>query len=1641
MDEDPEVRLIEEAIEAELRKISISPTELDQPEEDSVEDILVETDHDSDDLPESVLYCLERVKSRTEEFEKLFLEDLEETDYAAYKVVHSDELEYLTELAAEISEEDPLNLKERVQIDDKEQTPLALTEDHRDIRLSLQAGTADQRDKDEAISDDDEDDLMSEHLEVENNVGALQHWEIEQMELQKAQQANLIEQREQEKKQEEEIEMIKIRQEQFKEELEKFTKERLETEAKLEEQIQQEQEASEQDLKHHKELIKTLQRKVDEERRTFEEKEAKERKRVEALQCRAATTIEKQIRAHLVYKKYAPILKEKRKGRKREKELELKREAESRQEEAAKLRREEERRKLEFEKEKEAEREKLEKKRQLKKQQEEEKRKKEEELQRKKKEEQRREEERKLAEERRKREEERKLLEDRRKREEEQKLVEDRRKRGEEQKLAEERKKREEEIKLAEERKKREEEIKEEEIKLTEERMKSKEKQKEKMSFEKKKELRLNQEGSIIVNKVRNKEIEQNLSLSENLSVVLHQSECEHMPQDFNKPRAFSKDKETAVQNATKLATDTNLEMELPTEDTVKNITEKNDRCKVTIMPTKSSGFVQVTNPRVFTDCLPRRETCETKPVLNTEHINCRNEGSFELTQSIAHKLEMKSRVRALTLPDHIEQKRLNWMKTCTPWSKVSRGNKMKIVKQRIRPHKSSASQLLALNPGLILHSGSWTSLQQVTTVTFCDLPGCNLSTLSQCPSLKSLTLRNCRLETLEGISQCKGLKYIDAQENNLQNIHCHDLEDLCILLLSNNHITSMHGLENCSNLQVLELSHNQITRIGGLESLNKLQRLLVDHNQLISTKGLSETPVLLYLDCSYNHLNRIEGIDNCGLLQNLKLQSNSLSEPPRLENHVLLRELWLGDNSISSLQTLSNCWLPMLQHLSVFQNRLTHLATMSDFVSLERLDLGNNRLSDLKSFLSCLNGCHSLLQLILERNPFQQELGWRCSVLKMLPGLKVVDGERISSADQSPLDRTSMPSPGSFLAFCQAKLQSFELLLRRHETEQGGLDPLEVVNIRCQHCEELMQLAEECRYAHEFGDLTIAEEKEYSNIHHKGNLSVRNQHKKPATGHANKNSPDTDSQIVSNQVQTSVTHSSESRKESDHSHIMCQDSKHSKDPRVLLNEEGTVTSPEDCRISNDQVHSKHNGKAPGPQTKERLVGKYLQHIQWDNLENHAATILQCHWRGYVTRRDIHLCMDLHCAAVVIQAAWRGYSARKSNLLCNITRSPARRWKKSAGSGAGNSRAATIIQAHWRGYLLRKKLSHALATVQAEEEDYNFEEVNLSEFSFDEAALEKDWAIVDSQTFPSYALLHANHLLHLKPPAHYAPADRSSSDLPWNLQQAWLDNNNTTAGKYEYPSTLLTCSSSLHTPRSHSRTVSQFSETTSCSEQRLTSKKEEKISEEWGFKNTQTAQLMLKRAQKMKSKKAQGKKLLDPTVRLAFFKNNKLHPPVKIPDKIRARVEYFGAHKGELTDSKPASPDRLRRSRELTYQWLHTQVVDYETTSSRIMKNHHFLPELGPEILNGGRVQLVASPVGREEPDLEVGSVSSGSSIIQLGDGLNQSRLNSTGSAKEVSKQLKTGSAPAKREPISLRNNPVNLSTGWGSGKKRGRPL
>ncbi|XP_078273485.1 leucine-rich repeat- and IQ domain-containing protein 1 isoform X2 [Rhinoraja longicauda] len=1574
MDED---KLLEEAIVAELNNIWISPEEMEESEEEELEeDVHIESDSEVDDLPASVICYLEQIKRRDEALENLILQDLEQPKYADQPVQNCPGSELLIELASEFGG-DHLNLKERVLAQIEEEEQRKVTEPEKNTNYDFQIKVADQSLEDERVSDN-EDDITSKCKEVEEQCWLkLQKWELEENRLHKTKLAELKAHREKEKKQvEEEEERSKSRRQQFEEKLEKLTEERQQQQAELEKKIKQDQEVLEKELKHHEALIQSMQIKLVEERRIFEEQQEKERKRVKELQYRAATMIQARFRAHLILKEYTPILKEKRDERKRKKDLQLKMAQERRDfEENIKRKLEEQKRTGEEGRRKQEENVRLQREEQK----------------------------------------QRQIEYEQKKEQVRLRLEKERRMEAERQQ------------KLEEEEKKRELQIKEEQREAEERKLLKGKKNKEGMGqMGRKSDLKL-----IEVNEHFSKKENNNLKdgddCSDDTSIPINENmSLPHNTLDSSLTNLSEIDRQCTVGSVTVAK----VEKELPAEEIVEVKAENTLAIEPNItMP--QSDVLQVVIPCAVADTFPGKLPADHRSVLNADDGKQQNEAQID-ADAVNENMDLGFEnifTWELVLPDHIEQKRLNWMKTCNPWSRIFRENERKKVKQQLRLRNNPVSCLPALSPETILHSGVWTSLQQVTTVTLQGLPGCSLSTFSQCPRIKSLTLRNCGLQTLEGVNNCKRLKYIDVQENNIKNIHCLELDDLCILLLSHNQITSIHGLEKCSNLRILELSHNNITRIGGLESLKKLQRLVIDHNQLINTKGLSETPTLLYLNCSFNHLSSIEGIDNCGLLQTLKLQNNNLSELPRFGNHVLLRDLHLDDNSISTLKELSDYWLPMLQRLSVSRNSLTHLTNMSDFLLLERFNVGNNRLSDLNSLLLCLNGCHGLLELILDENPFQQESDWRCSILKVLPNLEVVDGERISSTDEAYARRFNKPSAGSFMALCQTQLQDFELLHKRHKAELES-NSLEIADTHSRHCEELMQLAEECRYSHEYGELYTMKEKKYPTGLDEDDPTghVEKQHKKLTINGAGAEvtGQNSDHIVDSDQVKAPVNHIYGNRKQSDHPHTSYQDAKDC-DPRLLANLEETAIPLQDFRIKKGRINSESMRITSELQNKESLKGGRPQQLSEENIKNYAATVLQSHWRGYIIRRDILEYMVFHNAASVIQNAWRDYCNRKKVAFGHSAGNPPKEWKLFDDSEEGRERAVVVIQAHWRGCLLRKKLSRALAAVHAEEDDV-FEEVNLNEFVFDEATLDEDWTGLERQ-ISSQTLPLTNSDLQPKALPHYAPDSFALSRQP---QLAWQGDDIDSVQKYQYPSS---SSLQLHS----SRTVSAFSETISCGKQSFMSEKEEKISLEWGFKNVHTAQLMLKRAQKMKSKKAEARKLQDPVARLALFKNkNNKYLPTKSSKMMHNGVKYFNVPE-EPSHQDTTSVKTLQTSRELTYQWLHTQIANHEETNSRNKKQHNFLPEMDPEILNGGRVQLMASPIGREGSDLDLVSVTNGSTISQQSDRFKISRRHSSGSTK-ATVPPKSGSQPLKQQRMSFRDNQMRLSTGWGSGKKRGKP-
>ncbi|XP_056430387.1 leucine-rich repeat and IQ domain-containing protein 1 isoform X1 [Hyla sarda] len=935
------------------------------------------------------------------------------------------------------------------------------------------------------------------------------------------------------------------------------------------------------------------------------------------------------------------------------------------------------------------------------------------------------------------------------------------------------------------------------------------------------------------------------------------------------------------------------------------------------------------------------------------------------------------STVNGWALPDQSEAKRLAWMKSCKPWAKILRENQKVVVKKARQRKSSAAKQLPSLKEALILHNTPWQNLQQVTTVTLHDLPGCSLSTLSKCVNLKFLSLRRCQLSALEGLSNCKALQYLDVQDNCISFINCEGLENLVVLLLNKNRVTSINGIEDCKNLMTLELSFNSVTRIAGLESLRNLQWLALDHNQLISTKALETTPQLTYLDCSYNYLTELEGIQNCGLLQILKLQGNNLSEIPRLDNHVLMRELYLDDNNLTTMTDMSSYWLPLLQVFTVSQNSITHLEPFNTFISLEELNLSSNCLSDLETVTLWLEGCMNLRKLSISKNPFLQEHNWRFTLQKTLPALRCLNDEEITSED-TPFHKSP---PGSFMAFCQHQISNIHKLW--HVIDEERQSPsLEKLDMYCNSLKEILQLSNVYRYAHEYGDTDVAEREDPENQLHLDN----SQHS---------------SHIILGPHED-----------------QCEDTKQITIQHAKSLLEQSFVNAEQSDRANNRGSMKYQSKLSVTSTRKDIKGH--------SREVSAAVLIQSQWRGYIVRRDIHYYTKLHEAASLIQSAWRYYYSRKKSLH-----------KKCANPKTFKVReqAATVIQAAWKGFFLRKKLAAAFAGIDREELEDDFEEVNLDEFTFDENVFEKGWS-VDS------ALSHSG-ALHIfskpeRPKKTVLEEDREYS-LPWSPQEAWaVSEGSTLDKKHRYEKDGLS-------GRSEKHNLSHVYSMKSNTDISFKSEKEEKISQEWGFKEVSTAQLMLKRAQKMKSKQAKHKKMLDPAVRLALFKNNEnKHSPVMPPKKAQpTKIEYIQGKEEELCYLKELPSEALARSRELTYQWLHTQYGNINTTSTAISKCKGFLPELNHDVLHGGRVQLVAKePLSKEADDIDLMSLKSGSTLSQnREEKVKTQRSSGTLSNRNVCVPVKTNTGPQRKERISFRDNPVQLSGGWGGGKKKGKAV
>lgn len=275
---------------------------------------------------------------------------------------------------------------------------------------------------------------------------------------------------------------------------------------------------------------------------------------------------------------------------------------------------------------------------------------------------------------------------------------------------------------------------------------------------------------------------------------------------------------------------------------------------------------------------------------------------------------------------------------------------------------------------GVILDSLSCLApLTQLETLdlTSCSFPADDLSVVAALPSLTNLTLNDCALSTIEGLSGAPSLTTLDLSNNTIRNLDVlSPMGSLQELILQHNAVTSLSALSGLSSLNKLDISYNAVTSVSPLSSCIKLNWLGADNNQICSLTGIASLPLLQHLSLDNNSLTDVSALSGCTDLKELSFAGNevtditSLSALTKLEvfdfssNQVdtlpewpdgcPLRIITGSHNALTSIDSLRN--MESLTNVNMDYNELTSIDALADNYRLVEVNVFGNAIGDVSA-------------------------------------------------------------------------------------------------------------------------------------------------------------------------------------------------------------------------------------------------------------------------------------------------------------------------------------------------------------------------------------------------------------------------------------------------------------------------------------------------------------------------------------------------------------------------------------------------------------------------------------------------------------------------------------------------------------------
>lgn len=224
-----------------------------------------------------------------------------------------------------------------------------------------------------------------------------------------------------------------------------------------------------------------------------------------------------------------------------------------------------------------------------------------------------------------------------------------------------------------------------------------------------------------------------------------------------------------------------------------------------------------------------------------------------------------------------------------------------------------------------------------------------DISEVIYCRNLKTISLINCKINYIPGISDLNSLEFLNLRRNYIHSVTpLENMVTLDTLDISFNQITDISSLSNLINLKSLEIDSNNINNINSLNSLGNLNYLSLKNNRIDNLSPISNLIHLTYLNVSENFIEDINPITSLTELKNLYLSDNCLIFINGIENLTNLEVLDLSTNYLKNISALK--YLPDLNYLNLSNNNIIDVSPLLENPGLGSGDviyLNNNSLSD----------------------------------------------------------------------------------------------------------------------------------------------------------------------------------------------------------------------------------------------------------------------------------------------------------------------------------------------------------------------------------------------------------------------------------------------------------------------------------------------------------------------------------------------------------------------------------------------------------------------------------------------------------------------------------------------------------------------